>query len=476
MYQNFAFDTAQAHQAFTHERISAPVAKDPARTELFGLNLVSAERQEMARQLVDMAVRNRRSTIGFINAHCVNTAARNASYREALRNCDFLLPDGSGMRIAAKLSGTSYADNLNGTDLFPLICEEAAKRGASLYLLGGNYGVAEAAGLEMVRRFPGLKIVGTHDGYFRPESTSRVINDINDSGADMLFVGFGVPLQECWLDQHGSQIEAHVQLSVGGLFDYYSGRIPRAPLAIRKAGCEWMWRLAQEPNRLANRYIAGNAEFLVRAMLHAVVQRFGFNPGAAFKRAGDLAATLLGLLVLAPIFLAIALAIKLEDGGPILFTQTRIGKNGRPFKVYKFRSMIMDAERLRQRLEAQSERDSVCFKMKRDPRITRVGSFLRRTSLDELPQLFNVVLGDMSLVGPRPALPQEVTAYWQRALRRLDVRPGITCIWQVSGRAEVPFTQQVEMDIDYVERHGLLRDMGLLLRTIPAVVTARGAY
>ncbi|MXO88755.1 WecB/TagA/CpsF family glycosyltransferase [Altererythrobacter aestuarii] len=457
-------------------RSSGRVAAAASAVRLFNLDLVDADRNETAQKLVDLAAKGRRATIGFINAHCVNVAARDSRYRAALKSCDHLLPDGSGMRLAARLAGTSYRDNLNGTDLFPLICEEAARKGVSIYLLGGGEGIAEAAGRAMQRRYPDLNIAGTQNGYFEQYETARVIADINASGADMVFVGFGVPLQECWLADHGASIDAPVQLSVGGLFDYYSGRIPRAPMPIRKVGCEWIWRLAQEPRRLAGRYIAGNGIFIMHALAHAFAIRSGIDCGAALKRAGDLIAVTLGLALLAPLFAAIALAIRLEDGGPVFFSQTRIGKRGRPFKVLKFRSMVVNAEAIRARLLAQSDRDSICFKMKRDPRITRVGSLLRRTSLDELPQLFNVLLGDMSLVGPRPALPHEVTAYWQRALRRLDTRPGITCIWQVSGRAEIPFSQQVEMDIDYVESQGMMRDLGLLLRTIPAVVTARGAY
>jgi lipopolysaccharide/colanic/teichoic acid biosynthesis glycosyltransferase len=174
--------------------------------------------------------------------------------------------------------------------------------------------------------------------------------------------------------------------------------------------------------------------------------------------------------------LFVALAIKLEDRGPVFFKQRRIGRNGRPFNMYKFRSMVVNAEALRAALLDQSERDSVCFKMKRDPRVTRVGSFLRRWSLDELPQLINVVRGEMSLVGPRPALPVEVAQYDDRSFMRLGGAPGLTCTWQVSGRAEIPFEQQVEMDIAYLEKRGLMADLSLLLRTIPAVVTARGAY
>lgn len=476
MYQCFNFEDGQPITPGEARLALRSSSAGFTTTQLFGLDIVNAEQQAIAKDLVDRAMSGRRTQIAFINAHCVNIAARDDSYMRALLAADMLLPDGSGMRAAARLAGREFGDNLNGTDLFPMICAEAARTGARLYLLGGLPGVAMQAAANMKERYPGLKIAGVRNGYFDREDTAAVVREINECGADMLFVGFGVPLQECWLADHGASIEAPVQLAVGGLFDYYSGRIPRAPETVRQLGCEWIWRLAQEPRRLAQRYLLGNLAFLARAGLHAFTVRAGWNPVAAIKRAGDFVAVAIGLLLLAPIFAAIALAIKLEDGGPVFFSQTRIGAGGKPFRVWKFRSMVIDAERVRKELEAQSERDGVCFKMRRDPRITRVGALLRRTSLDELPQLFNVLNGDMSLVGPRPALPQEVSVYWDRALQRLDAKPGITCIWQVSGRAEIPFAQQVEMDIDYVESHGPLRDIALLARTVPAVLTGRGAY
>lgn len=476
MYQSFDFARSIPQPAIATAGVRGWQHSAPRTTRILGLDVVDANRGEIARQLVSRALAGRRTGVAFVNAHCVNVAASDRAYRGALQQSDMLLPDGSGMRIAARMAGTSYADNLNGTDLFPLICEEASRRGARLFLLGGEPDVARRTAAAMAERFPGLEIAGTEHGYFRRHDTARVIRAINQSEADMVLVGFGVPLQECWLAEHGASIDAPAQLAVGGLFDYYSGRIPRAPRLLRAAGCEWLWRLALEPRRLAGRYALGNAIFLARALVHGLETRTGFSLSASAKRCFDLLATLMGLIVLAPVLAAIALAIKLEDGGPVFFTQTRIGEGGRPFRVWKFRSMMVDAEKVRAGLEKHSERDGVCFKMRRDPRITRVGALLRRTSLDELPQLFNVVSGDMSLVGPRPALPQEVMAYWDRALRRLDAKPGITCIWQVSGRAEIGFTEQVEMDIDYVENHGPLRDFALLLRTVPAVITGRGAY
>lgn len=195
-----------------------------------------------------------------------------------------------------------------------------------------------------------------------------------------------------------------------------------------------------------------------------------------WKRPLDLTLTLVGLLAIWPLLLAVALAVRLSSPGPVFFVQTRIGRGGVPFGMIKFRSMYADAEARRAELLAHSDRAGVCFKSRTDPRITPVGRILRRLSLDELPQIFNVVRGEMSLVGPRPALPEEVQAYPQRALGRLAVLPGITGLWQVSGRAEVSFDEMVEMDLAYAADGRLTTDLSLLSRTFGAVVLGRGAY
>ncbi|RME27604.1 MAG: sugar transferase [Deltaproteobacteria bacterium] len=195
----------------------------------------------------------------------------------------------------------------------------------------------------------------------------------------------------------------------------------------------------------------------------------------AVKRAMDILFASVALIVLSPVFLVTALAIKLEDGGPIFFSQERSGLYGRTFSMYKFRSMVVDAEALKERLAHANEMDGPVFKMRHDPRITRVGRFIRKTSIDELPQLWNVVRGEMSLVGPRPPLPAEVEKYerWQR--RRLSMKPGITCIWQVSGRNEIDFETWMKLDLQYIDNWSLFLDIKLLFRTVPVVLLGTGA-
>ncbi|MGD8375002.1 MAG: sugar transferase [Acidobacteriota bacterium] len=195
----------------------------------------------------------------------------------------------------------------------------------------------------------------------------------------------------------------------------------------------------------------------------------------ALKRLFDLTVGLLLFAVLLIPGLLIALAIKLDSRGPVLFAQVRSGLHGRRFRMYKFRSMVQDAEARRAELEARNEMDGPVFKMRRDPRVTRVGRLLRRTSLDELPQILNIILGDMSLVGPRPPIPAEVNRYrrWQR--RRLSMKPGVTCLWQVSGRNQVDFEEWMRLDLRYIDSWSLWLDLKILMRTIPAVLTGRGA-
>ncbi len=194
------------------------------------------------------------------------------------------------------------------------------------------------------------------------------------------------------------------------------------------------------------------------------------------KRFLDVVIATLGLVGSLPFWLAIAIAIKLDSPGPVLHVQERVGLNGHRFRFYKFRSMYSDAEKRLESLLEHNEATGPVFKMRNDPRITRVGAILRRSSLDELPQLINVLLGDMSLVGPRPPLPREVEQYRLSDHMRLSVKPGLTCIWQISGRSECTFDQWMELDLDYVHNLSLKLDLAILVRTVWAVLSCRGAY
>jgi len=195
------------------------------------------------------------------------------------------------------------------------------------------------------------------------------------------------------------------------------------------------------------------------------------------KRFFDIVLSVLALIVLMPLFILVALLIKLDSRGPVFFVQDRVGRYGRHFRFYKFRSMYQGAELKKKELLSQNQsKDGVIFKMKKDPRITRVGRFIRKTSIDELPQFFNVLFGDMSLVGPRPPLPSEVQKYSLEDHKRLNIKPGLTCLWQIKGRSDIPFNEQVRLDKEYIQSQSLKHDLVILLKTIPAIISGRGAY
>lgn len=219
-----------------------------------------------------------------------------------------------------------------------------------------------------------------------------------------------------------------------------------------------LWRMKKRfaLRRLAWRWFVESSEFL--------------------KRSVDIVGSLAALLMLSPLLVPISVLVRL-DGGPVLFAQTRVGRLGRPFKMFKFRSMRPDAEqRLAALLATNQHGTGVTFKIKNDPRITRIGHWLRRFSLDELPQFYNVLIGDMSLVGPRPPVPREVALYALSDHRRLLVKPGITCTWQVGGRSEIDFPGQVQLDVSYIESQSLGQDLKILAKTPKAVVFGPGAY
>lgn len=196
----------------------------------------------------------------------------------------------------------------------------------------------------------------------------------------------------------------------------------------------------------------------------------------SIKRIFDFIAAVCGIIVLSPLMLVIAALIKLEDHGPVFYKQTRVGKNGKKFEMYKFRSMFVNADQMLDELKEQSDVEGPMFKMKNDPRITRIGHFIRKHSLDELPQFFNVLKGDMSLVGPRPPLPSEVAEYSDYDKQRLYVIPGCTGLWQATERNEVGFNEMVQLDIEYIQKAGFWFDLWIIWKTVAIVIKPNGSY
>lgn len=745
----------------------------PGRTlSLFGLTIRDTTLPEAAATIIGAARSNAKLNVAFVNAHCVNQFHQDESYRRSLRSFDVLYADGVGMRIAAKAAGDDLSDNVNGTDLFPILCEEAAESGVPIFLLGAQRGRADETARRMALLYPGLNIAGTHHGFFESaEDEQALIERINASNAAILFVALGVPLQEKWIERNRPRLRPNVILGVGGLFDYYSGAIPRAPEKLRDNGLEWAWRLAQEPKRLWRRYVIGNLEFMARvawcklvnadirsypealstepqtppraayagedvlsaasdpvadrqqtsrmsrrvfsdvavaisiataiiaswlmmpplqasaamglfpvyvvllatfvhssgveifekfrqrdldvqvavhsaAVLGAAVLTwlasgtvplpligflqwltaslagglgviylakrlaawrglaprlarrvavFGSGPisarvyeeirtgkselefsglyddrqnsgrlvdcgvkvdgsfndlverakrgeideiilalpqsasrriadcarklaefpvdvhicthvateypgrhikdyrtsmlgavgllqlrerplndwSAIAKRVEDLAGASVLLVVTLPIFIAAAIAVKLNSKGPVFFIQNRMGLNNRNIRVIKFRTMSV-----------MEDGATVVQASKNDDRITRTGRFLRKWSIDELPQLINVLKGEMSLVGPRPhalAHDKYFGSIVYRYANRHQVKPGITGLAQISGyRGETPhprlMSKRVQYDLWYIENWSLLLDLKVILFTPFSCLLDKKAY
>lgn len=202
----------------------------------------------------------------------------------------------------------------------------------------------------------------------------------------------------------------------------------------------------------------------------------GFSFYEVIKRVIDVVCSFVGVLVLSPLFVVIAIIIKFTSKGPVFFSQKRVGRDGKEFKMYKFRSMVVNAEELKEKLSAQNEMSGPMFKMKDDPRVTKVGKFIRKTSIDELPQLLNVLKGDMSLVGPRPSLPKEVAQFEDWMYRRLEVKPGLTCYWQVSGRNNIDFEDWMKLDIKYVDERSTWIDIKLIFKTVGVLFGDKNAH
>ena len=201
-----------------------------------------------------------------------------------------------------------------------------------------------------------------------------------------------------------------------------------------------------------------------------------FSLYEVIKRLIDVVCSFMGVLLLSPLFIIIAIIIKTTSKGPVFFSQKRVGKNGREFDMYKFRSMVVNAEELKEKLAAQNEMSGPMFKMKDDPRVTKVGKFIRKTSIDELPQLWNVLKGDMSLVGPRPSLPKEVAQFEDWMYKRLEVKPGLTCYWQVSGRNNIDFEDWMKLDIKYVDERSTWIDIKLIFKTVGVLFGDKNAH
>ena len=253
----------------------------PPILNFFGIPVVNTTMNEAVDWVVTNAAGTGKKLMAFVNPDCLNIAWKNMDYRNILTQADRVLPDGIGVHLGCRMLGQALQANVNGTDMFPLLCEAAARERLPIYLLGARPGIAQAAADNMVKRFPELKVAGARDGYFRPEEEEAVVDAINDSGARILLTAFGAPRQELWLGRWRDRLVPPVTMGVGGLFDFYSGRIARAPVWMREMGLEWVFRLMQEPGRMWRRYVIGNPLFLFRVRRQAKhPERFALPKGS----------------------------------------------------------------------------------------------------------------------------------------------------------------------------------------------------
>ncbi len=473
---------------------------------ILGIPFANIDKSQSLSMIDSLYTQRKSNNVFFINAHCINVADQNLDYRNALLKADLVLPDGIGIRIATRFYGNHLKENLNGTDLFPALLQKFTSHKARYYLLGALPGTAAKVAQWIEQYYPELICAGTHHGHFQHNQSDAIVESINASKADVLFVAMGVPQQELWLQQNSHRLNTRLNFAVGGLFEFYSNNIPRAPKVIRAVHCVWLWRLAMEPKRMWKRYIVGSLIFLYKTLLHSFTSRWQqsntilmflrqypnvtrYKAALHFlsKRATlelatgcdrlfDLVVSGLSLIVLSPLMIITSMLIKLESQGPIFFSQIRVGKNGQLFKLYKFRSMCINAEeKLKDIRHLNEKSDGIMFKVKNDPRITTIGRFIRRYSIDELPQLLNVFKGDMTIIGPRPALPAETKAYEISYTQRLYPKPGLLSEWLFLGRNQLSFQQQAQLDIDLFYKPTLFRKLKLILKCIPAIIFGRGA-
>jgi len=476
------------------------------RSKLLGVSFDSLTLKQALENIELSLGQPKKSNLFFVNAHCLNVAYINDNYREALKKADLVLPDGIGVKLGCKLKQAKIRDNLNGTDLFPYICKLAENKKSRVFLLGARPQTAEKVADWMTEKHPNIQVVGCHHGHFSEEQNSSIIESINKSRADILIVAMGVPRQELWIDDNQAKLNSTLNIAVGGLFEFYSNNISRAPLWVRSCSLEWIWRLKEEPKRLAKRYLVESLLFLKRVSVESLLdkkvksapiklandyhwvalryrvklrkQKFIFSRWWHKKsiRFFDLALSLSSLIMLLPFLPLLAIVIRIDSPGSLFFTQKRVGEHGRPFDIIKFRSMHLDAEeRLAELQHLNEKQGGIMFKIKDDPRITRVGKIIRKLSIDELPQIWNVVRGEMSIVGPRPALYKEVEQYNILQRERLEMKPGLTSEWVIKGRNDLTFKQQAELDIEHYYRHSVWQNLKIVIKTIPALLSGRGA-
>lgn len=430
-----------------------------------------------------------------------------ADFRAVLNEADLVTPGGMPIVWLLRRLGLRGQGRVYGPELMLRVCAAAAREGMPVGLYGGTRRTLARLQASLEQRYPGLNIVYAAAPPFRPLTTAEeasVAADVEAAGCRILFVGLGCPKQERWMARQRGRLPA-VMFGVGAAFDFISGEKRQAYRWMQTAGLEWLFRWVHEPRRLFFRYGYHNPRFvwlaarqLWRARRHggrelqpqpvakpapdrmdpAALERAlrELRPQLILKRIADVCGAGVAMVLLSPLLLAIALLVKLSSRGPVLFRQTRVGWRGRNFDMLKFRSMRVETDPAMEAARQAAIAEGTLLKGAEDARVTGLGRVLRNTSLDELPQLFNVLKGDMSLIGPRPLIPFMLEGQPEFARLRALVRPGITGLWQVSDRENNTSARAMTpYDLEYIRYFSLRLDLRILWRTVFVVATGHGA-
>ncbi|MGB0465969.1 MAG: sugar transferase [Pontibacterium sp.] len=453
------------------------------------------------------------NTILFADAVALDYAAGNSAFRVALGQADLLLPGDHGMRLAPEMPNSSNTPEVAIDVLYDELLMELSHRQVSVYLLTENDAQTAAMKTQLQTRYPGLNFTGTSPPNLDTHKLSLHVDAINNSGAQVLLTMLTTPQQEFLLNKCHRQLKARLAIGLSEHITHALTTDSAPAFGINAAwkACKRYQRAAlYRPRRtLSHLYhtlfdffskstASGNTSgktktesinpvltrsawmqrwWRIRISLRASLWVLYCKSQRSLKRLVDVLGAGGGLLCLSPLLLLVISLVKFTSPGPIFYSQIRVGHRGKTFRMWKFRSMYIDADARKAALMEENEvTGGVIFKMKKDPRITPVGRVIRRLSIDELPQLFNVVTGDMSLVGPRPALESEVVLYPVLARARVEAMPGLTGLWQISGRSDLPFDKQILLDTTYVHTQSTGNDLKLIAKTIPAVISGKGAY
>lgn len=433
----------------------------PQRTSqftVFGMHFFSGSENALIGRIASWIKRGERRYVCVTSLHGFVESQKNPQLLKIHNASGATVTDGMPLVWIGKLRGLRQTRRIFGPQLMTRLCRESEKRRWRIFLYGTNETTLGSVRQHLLSRFPGLRVVGTYGPPYRTVTVReerRIRTLINQAKPDIIFVGLSTPKQERWMSRNLPHLDPCVAIGVGAAFDYLAGNIRQAPEWVAGMGFEWLFRLIQQPH-LLRRYIANHAyfTFLLSKAFYRWLVKIGYG-----------IFILLLCLAVAPLALCIAISILLTSGTPILYRQKRVGHQGKIFTLLKFRTMRKNSDRMQKRLKNLNEVDGPVFKIRNDPRFTAVGKFLSHTGLDELPQLLNILLGDMAIIGPRPLPVGEVAKLTPRERAREKIKPGIISPWILEGYHRQPFSAWMKSDQEYVKRKRFAYDVGLFFRT-----------